>query len=104
MKLPAFTHPLRISRSRVLWKLPKATLDRDRPVPSINRGDSPNALKNNLPICLVTLLLVGLPMLAHASEVGHIMDAFFSLIKVAVGLLAGLILLLFLLVKAVTRK
>jgi hypothetical protein len=102
MKLPAFTHPLRISR--VLWKLPKATLDRDRPVPSINRGDSPNALKNNLPICLVTLLLVGLPMLAHASEVGHIMDAFFSLIKVAVGLLAGLILLLFLLVKAVTRK
>jgi hypothetical protein len=43
-------------------------------------------------------------MLAHASEVGHIMDSFFSLITVAVGLLAGLILLIFLLVKAVTRK
>ena len=63
-----------------------------------------NVMNNNLTIWLVTLLLVGLPMLAHASEVGHIMDSFFGLIKVAVGLLAGLILLLFLLVKAVTRK
>ena len=43
-------------------------------------------------------------MLAHASEVGHIMDTVFSLVKVAVSLLAGLILLIFLLVKAVTRK
>ena len=43
-------------------------------------------------------------MLAHASEVGHIMNTVFGLIKVAVGLLAGLILLIFLLVKAVTRK
>lgn len=61
-------------------------------------------MKNNLPICLVTLLLFSLPMLAHASEVGHIIDSFFSIIKLAVGLLAGLILLLLLLAKAVTRK
>jgi hypothetical protein len=61
-------------------------------------------MKNNLPTCLIALLLVGLPMLTHASEVGHIMDSVFSLIKIAVGLLAGLILLIFLLVKAVTRK
>jgi len=61
-------------------------------------------MKNNLTTCLLALLLVGLPMLAHASEVGHIMDTVFSLIKIAVGLLAGLILLIFLLVKAVTRK
>lgn len=43
-------------------------------------------------------------MLAHASEVGHIMDSVFSLVKIAASLLAGLILLIFLLVKAVTRK
>ena len=61
-------------------------------------------MKSNLIICMIALLLVGLPMLAHASEVGHIMDTVFSLIKVAVGLLAGLILLIFLLVKVVTRK
>ena len=32
MKLPSFDKPLRVSRSRVLWKLAKAALDRDRPV------------------------------------------------------------------------
>jgi hypothetical protein len=104
MKLSACTHALRISRPRVLWKLPKAALNRDRLVPSATGGDLPNAMTNNLAICLVTLLLVGLPILAHASEVGHIMNSFFSLIKLTVGLLAGLILLLFLLVKAVVRK
>jgi hypothetical protein len=103
MKLSACTHALRISRPRVLWKLPKADLNRDRLVPSATGGDLPNAMTNNLAICLVTLL-VGLPMLAHASEVGHIMNSFFSLIKFTVGLLAGLILLLFLLVKAIARK
>ena len=61
-------------------------------------------MKNTLTTCLLAILLIGLPMLAHASEVGHIMDTVFSLVKVAVGLLAGLILLIFLLVKAVTRK
>ena len=32
MRLPAFEYPIRISRRRVLWKLTKAALDRDRPV------------------------------------------------------------------------
>ncbi|RZK96573.1 MAG: radical SAM protein, partial [Hymenobacter sp.] len=32
MRVPAFDKPLRISRQRVLWKLTKAALDRDRPV------------------------------------------------------------------------
>jgi hypothetical protein len=61
-------------------------------------------MKNILTPCLIALLLVGLPMLAHASEVGHILDPLFSIIKIAVGLLAGLILLILLLVKAVNRK
>ena len=32
MQLPTFTTPLRISRKRVMWKLAKAALDKDRPV------------------------------------------------------------------------
>lgn len=32
MQLPTFTKPLRISRRRVMWKLAKAALDKDRPV------------------------------------------------------------------------
>ena len=32
MRLPSFEYPIRISRPRVLWKLAKAALDRDRPV------------------------------------------------------------------------
>jgi MoaA/NifB/PqqE/SkfB family radical SAM enzyme len=32
MKLPSFDKPMRISRTRVLWKMAKAALDKDRPV------------------------------------------------------------------------
>ena len=32
MRLPSFDYPMRISRARVLWKMTKAALDRDRPV------------------------------------------------------------------------
>lgn len=61
-------------------------------------------LTNRPAIWLITLLLVGLPMFAHASEVGHILDPLFSFAKVAVSLLAVLLLLLFLLIKVTTRK
>jgi hypothetical protein len=61
-------------------------------------------MKNRAITGLILLLVAGLPMLAQASEVDHIMASVFSLIKVAAYLVIGVVLVIFLLIKVLTRK
>ena len=61
-------------------------------------------MKNRATLWLTLLLVVDLPMFAHASEVGHIMDAVFSLVKIATYLLMVVLLPVFLIAKLLNRK
>jgi hypothetical protein len=61
-------------------------------------------MKNRATLWLTILLLSSLPLLAHASEVGHIMDSVFGLVKLAACLLMVALLAVFLIAKLLTRK